>query len=498
MKLNSSKIVIFFLFAGMLSSCNKNFTSINQSPDFVSTPNLDYELTAAQIFLLDQTYYTEVNFVAPIVGQVTQQQTYLQATAVNSSSEGGFHFTWVYQNPWKAAQDIMVHSQGDSSKVNYLSMARILRVYCAQVLTDVYGDIPYSQANQGYTDQVLTPAYDAQQDIYTDLFKELQGAATAFDNSKPVPTAADIVYGGDLSKWKKFAYGMMLRLGLRIMKADPANGQKWINAAIAGGLPASNADNFVVDYLPSTTKNSSSNPTGNDLPWTFIKYPTKYRLSVPFVDSLQSRKDPRIEGYCMLPGNASNYVFGDTTPSKQMGFPMFGPVIGIALTKFSVSNIQTFGRFDAPFIHLSYAQTQFQLAECVVRGIIPATVSAQTYYQNGVRAAMAEMAIYNSAYAISDAKVNAYLQQNPYDPNNALKMINTQYWIESHYNWYETWANMRRSGYPDLYSQFTDGSVLPRRLPYPTAEVASNPHVQDADQRQGPDVNSTRMWWDKQ
>ncbi len=493
------KIGLLFVFLfGLLPACNKNFDNINKSPDFVSTPNLDYELSAAQVFMLDQTYYTVVPYVASIVGQVTQQQTYLKATAINSDKNGGFHFTWIYQNPMKAAQDIITHTQGDDSKVNYLSMARIIRAYCAHALTDVYGDIPYSEANKGYTDQVLTPAYDAQQDIYADMLNELQEAAAAFDQSKSIPATADIVYKGSLDKWKRFAYGLMLRLGLRIMKADPQNGQKWINAAIAGGLPTSNEDNFVVNYLPSTTKNSSSNPTGNDLPWTFIKYPTIYRLSEPFVDSLKSRNDPRTKVYCMLPGDPANYVFGDTTPVNQKGYPMFGVAAGQSAVNFSVSNIQTFGRFDAPFVHLSYAQSQFQLAECVVRGFIPAAISAQTYYENGVRAAMTELSIFNPAYAISDDKINAYLQQNPYNPGDALNQINTQYWIETHYNWYENWANVRRSGYPDLYSGFTDGSTLPRRFPYPSTEAAANPHVQDAVKRQGPDLNTTRIWWDKQ
>ena len=172
----------------------------------------------------------------------------------------------------------------------------------------------------------------------------------------------------------------------------------------------------------------------------------------------------------------------------------------IAETKsnFSVGNINTFGRYEAPYIHLSYAQSQFQLSECVVRNII--TGDAKAYYENGVRAAMDELKIFGAEGVITTAQATAYLLQNPYNPvtnDDALQLINTQYWIETHFNWYETFANMRRSGYPKIYNQFTDGTVLPRRLTYPLTEAATNPHLQDAIKRQGLDVVTTRVWWDK-
>jgi hypothetical protein len=116
---------------------------------------------------------------------------------------------------------------------------------------------------------------------------------------------------------------------------------------------------------------------------------------------------------------------------------------------------------------------------------------------------MDELSIYGPDGVISVAAQNTYLQQNPYNAANALNMINTQIWIETHYNWYESWANMRRSGYPDVYSKLDKtlsanlGAQLPRRLYYPRAEATSNPHYQDAIERQGPDQVTTRIWWDK-
>lgn len=492
--------VVLLLFC---ASCTKNFSDINKSADFVSTPNIDFELPYVELTMIDNTYYTMGDYVAPLVGQVTQQKTYISRITPGDET-GGLHWKWIYQNPMKNVVDMMNHTKDDPTKVNYYNIGRIIKVYCAATLTDTYGDMPYFQADKGYTDQAFQPAFDAQKDIYADMFNELQQAAAALDAKQPAPTGSDIVYKGDLTKWKKFAYGMMLRLGLRIIKVDPVNSAKWVNAAVTGGLPTSNADNFVVSYLPTSTTGSTSNPTANGQPWIFINYPTKYRLTKPFVDFLVSHNDPRTSVYCMLPGNATKYAFGDTVSTHQKGYPMFGSDPA-SVNTFSTSNILTMGRLDAPYMHLSYAQVQFQLAECAVRGMISG--DAKTYYENGVRAAMSELSIYNPALAISNNAINSYIAHNPYAPattDDALNIINTQYWVESHYNWYETFANMRRSGYPKIYDQLdltvsaNQGAVMPHRLTYPPSEISANPHAQDAIKRQGPDLCATRVWWDKQ
>jgi hypothetical protein len=374
------------------------------------------------------------------------------------------------------------------------------------LLTDTYGDIPYFEAEKGYTDQILTPAYDPQQKIYEDMFKELTEATAALTLAKSTPVVSDIVYKGDISKWQKFANSLMLRLGLRIMNADPVNGKKWITQAIAGGLMTGKADNFVVPY---TNQIPSVGTTSNGVPHIFVSsfYLTSFRLASAFVDSLRNRNDPRTSVYCMrekLP--LTSYQEGDHNPANQRGLRQFDASTP-PKDSCSVSNIKTFGRYDAPYIHLSYAQVQLQLAECAFRGIISG--DAKAYYEAGVRAAMNELSIFgpdgwNPGAVITVAQQDAYLAANPYNPANALKQINTQYWLETHYNWYETWANMRRSGYPDIYSSLdlslasNLGAKLTRRLFYPVSEHASNPvNLQKAIARQGPDLITTHVWWDK-
>ena len=495
----------FMVFVSVsFSSCDKGFEKINTSVDFVSKPTLDYLLPYIQLTMVDKNYYTQTYYAAAYASQVNTNVSFPSIIAYKGT-EMSEHWVWVFKNPLKNVVDLIQRSQEDPNLVNYTSIGRILKVYLFHSVTDSYGDIPYFEAIKGYTEGINTPKYDAQQKIYEDMFKELSEASAALTSSKAIPATADIVYKGDIAKWKKFANSLMLRLALRISKADPVNAKKYIDQAIAGGLMESNNDNFVVNY---TTQISGTGTTSNGTAHTWISssYIPTYRLAAPFVDSLKSRNDPRTSVYAMrqkLP--LTSYQEGDHNPANQNGRDQFAQTV--PRDSASTANIKTFGRYAAPFIHLSYAQVQFQLAECVVRGIIT-TGDAQTYYEKGVRAAMSALSIFgadgwNPGGVISLAQQNAYLEANPYDPTNALKQINTQYWIETFPNYYEGWANMRRSGYPDTYSSLDKslssnlGAELPRRLYYPRDEYAANRNINEAVSRQGPDLTSTRVWWDK-
>lgn len=487
---------LLMLSGALFSSCDKGFEELNKDVDLVTNPNLDYVLPFIQLTMADNTYYTIVDYIGAVSFQVNRRRDF-QTLIKPGDTYHAHHFEWIYENAMKSVVDLIIHAKEDPEKVNYLSMGRILKVYIAQQLTDTYGDIPYFQAGQGYAERIFTPEYDAQQDIYADLFNELDEAIQAFDSSKPVPNTADIVYNGDLSKWKKFANSLMLRMGLRIMDVDATNGKKWIDKAIAGGLLESNDDSFVVYYLPNSDASTTTNPTANGAAKVWVKYDTYY-LSEPFVAFLRDNNDPRTSVYCQLRGN------GDKTPAKQLGYPPLGYISVPNKGIYSKANMQTFGRYDAPYVHLSYAQVQFQLAECVVRGIID-DGDDKVYYENGVRAAMDQLSIFGPEGVIASDQATAYLAENPYDPADeeaALDMINTQYWVETHPNWYETFANMRRSGYPELYSKIdptiegNENAELPGRATYPSGEVAINPKVQNAIQRQGPNLAKTHVWWD--
>src|SRR5579875_2003066 len=199
MKKNFKNYIVILLATGMIVSCDKGFKDINTSVDFVSTPNIDYELPYVELTMADVNYYTISRNAAAYVSHVDDNYSYQRLVAPDEDYMGE-HFKYVYQKPLRTVIDMINHAKLDPNKVNYVSIGRILKVYLFHQLTDVYGDIPYFEADKGYTDQILKPNYDPQQKIYEDMFKELTEAVQAFDNTKPTPALSDIVYKGDITK----------------------------------------------------------------------------------------------------------------------------------------------------------------------------------------------------------------------------------------------------------------------------------------------------------
>lgn len=121
-------------------------------------------------------------------------------------------------------------------------------MYLYHRITDLYGDIPYTEAAKAYTDKIFLPKYDSQELIYKDMLKELDEAASALDAAKIGFGKADLIYNGDIVKWKKFAYSLMLRLGLRLTKVDVNLSKDWVTKAINGGVILNSADNAIMKY----------------------------------------------------------------------------------------------------------------------------------------------------------------------------------------------------------------------------------------------------------
>lgn len=155
----------------------------------------------------------------------------------------------------------------------------------------------------------------------------------------------------------------------------------------------------------------------------------------------------------------------------------------------------------APMFFQTYAEVEFMLAEAAERWGL-AGGNAEVHYNAGVRAAMKMLAIYGDAAVIDDAAIDAYLVANPFNAANALEQINTQYWAATFLNEYEAFANWRRTGFPNLtptnYPGNETGGTIPRRLTYSTSEQSNNPdNYAAAIASQGPDILTTRVWWDK-
>src|SRR5258706_334263 len=220
------------LIALSLPSCDKGYKDLNLNPDAVSKPTPEYVFSLAEYqgggynghygssgsnFLMGTMQYTtSYNDVAGFGSKYITSQ-------VNASSAA---FSAAFPDEINNLHIVIKAVTGNASRINELAEARIWRVFCFSKLTDLYGDIPYSQASLGYDSSNYKPVYDAQKDIYANMLSELDAAATSLDASKTVSYgASDLIYGGNPAQWKKFAYSLMLRLGMRLTKVDLTSAQ---------------------------------------------------------------------------------------------------------------------------------------------------------------------------------------------------------------------------------------------------------------------------------
>ncbi|MDR9367420.1 MAG: SusD/RagB family nutrient-binding outer membrane lipoprotein, partial [Balneolaceae bacterium] len=395
--------------------------------------------------------------------------------------------------------------EGQEDLVNYNSIARIWKVVAFQRITDIYGDIPYFGAGKGFSERDFFPAYDPQSEIYADMLNELEIAAGQLSASASTPGNQDLIYGGDVEQWRRYAYSMMLRLGLRLVKVDAAAAQEWVQKAIAGGVMQSNAD---ISYIQHTDgpEGINRNGMGEVFNWNGSRYTTddNARLSKTFVEWMKEHNDPRLERLSWVetggePLGLPNGYVGSTISQFD---PLFLPVEEGGkegrLNDYSRIN-PMFVLKESPMVFQTYAEVEFMIAEAIERGW--ATGNAADHYNAGVRAAMEMYSIYDPSVEIPSAEIDAYLAANPYDSANWAQQIGEQYWAATFLNFYEVYANWRRTGYPQLtpvdYPGNQSNGTIPRRLIYPTSEASNNPEgYNSAINRQGPDEFTTRFWWD--
>jgi hypothetical protein len=297
---------------------------------------------------------------------------------------------------------------------------------------------------------------------------------------------------------------MMLRLGMRLIKVSPGAAQQWAEKAAAGGTFASNADNaFIVHDAAGgrATVNRNSNILGGE--WD-ASGKGEVLLSKTFVDFLKDNNDPRLPFIARVKGS------GSTNPADQIGQPngydQLGGDTDISEEPNYPGNVANYSIIGTTYLGLAgptffvtYAQTELLLAEAKKRGWSVGATSAADHYNNGVRAAMLQTSQYNAGAVIDTDDIDDYLTANPYA--DSFEQINEQYWAASFLDWYETFANWRRTGFPALvpvdYTGNATGGEIPRRMLYPSSESAANgTNFSAALARQGNNSFLTRVWWD--
>ena len=311
------KIYSLLIFVMLLGSCDEGFDELNTNEVFPTAVDPSFVMNDA---ILSASVPTSVFvFELAIVQQIVTP---------NGSSLAGANFNQnnrardgIWQNHYrqvlKSTLDVLDKTQDDPELANLYQMARIWRAYAGMVLTDTYGDVPFSEAGLGYLESVTNPKYDPQQEIYTNILTELSEASAALNEGNP--PVSEVLYGGDITKWKRLGYSLMLRAAMRLTEVAPELAQQYTQQAVAGGLMQSNADNAAIIHT-----DLYRSPIGN---WLNGSEANNYFLVESFVDYLQENDDPRLESIAVRYVGAKNGAeqkpaIASLDPEVQIGFPM--------------------------------------------------------------------------------------------------------------------------------------------------------------------------------
>lgn len=527
-------IVPALLLAGamLLFSCNK-FKDMNVDPTRSSNLNVGLQLAQTQLQFsgdLEQNERLSVLETMPMIqhiagawgnqwgGMYVKQQQYMS-------------LIWERDYPGKILNivDAVNRTTGVANQSNLNAICRIMKVYYFSRLTDLYGDIPYKEAGASYSEGIIKPKFDRQKDIYTDFFKELTEASQQLDPAKDINTA-DLFYKGDVAKWKKFANSLHLRLAMRLVKIDPALARQEATAAFNAGLISSNADICKLDH--ENVQNDYADIRGNGLSVALNQGDIiGYRLCNTLINKMKNTNDPRLDyiAKCYIDNLYKPFDRIDITAQVKAQVGTFGVNSGVFIwddwqnsfnitvpelggAEYTVSNnIQKaqLANFlianNAPFLHFTYAETEFLLADACFRFGINLGGSYTDHYKKGLEAACQQLSLYPGGPVISTARIEQFKNDNPLQVDKELEIINTQLWEALLMNGPEAYANWRRSGFPVLvpgyYPGYSNSTVIPRRFEYPLTEKTQNTENVNAAVANipgGVDDWTKRVWWDKE
>ncbi len=531
-------LIITHLLAVILSGCVKE--QINIDPTRPTGENFEpsYLLTSAQ---LDYGNMSEqqVFSIAPIV-QVFSS-TLEQFSGGDKYNGSLVSQTGVFFNEGQSAAAkllearLLAEKKDGDAYTNLIQVCRIMWVMTMQRITDLYGDIPYSQAGMAKYG-ILYPKYDKQEDIYRLMLAELEDAISKLNPGKPAP-GGDLFYKGNISRWRKFGYSLMLRVAMRLTKADPETARMYAEKT-AGRTFESSEDNAVL-FLEEGTNPATQNKTYRAI---YTNLP-QLRWSATFINHLKANNDPRLYILTEKPdtGLINNNdleksgfsyskiwvptpgVLNEIPIGMPNGYDLMGPKSITEMPAYpgftgSGNNKSYLGSYarpkkvvfgsgnSLPIFIITYTQTQLLLAEARVRGWHVSGESASKHFEKAVTAALRAMGQIEDRFQMSPADINQYLFAHGLDqtsPDRSLRMINEEYWITSVLDFPETWANCRRSGYPEFapvnYPGNITNGIIPRRFPYPITESVDNSvNYYEALQRLGgKDLLTIPVWWDK-
>ena len=493
------------------SGCTKKFNEINTDPTRLTdlaTEDIKGLFTRAEYMAMwsgdgSAEYQYAQGFFADLYAQYSAITATFDPTDRYNISQEWIQEQWI--GTFRALGPLVniIQQTAEPEKKALNAIARIWKVWTIHRATDYYGPFPYSKI--GYDSTVIL--YDAQEDIYLDLFKELKEASADLQQniSQVSYGEADVIFGGDNTKWLKFSNTLRLRLAMRISNVEPAMAKSEAEAAFAGGVMTELADDA---YLQSSGVNYNGYLRQSG--WN------EFRMSETMESFLVGYQDPRLSKFWQPAVNTGQYkgvrngmnVAEINAPENQPDNTS-GPSDYLLPENMSTTPSTVMYTAEAYFLRAerilngwAMGGTAEELYETGIEmslrtwGITDATVISN--YINSTNVPIAPGGYFNTP-AVTDipVKFSAVAEKQ-------REQILTQKWLALFPEGHEAWAEIRRSGYPKLYPLVhSDNPALPvgqliRRIPFLNYDRDRNaPGVEAAvSLLKGPDNAATKLWWD--
>lgn len=546
-------------------SCTSDFDEINTRPDALTSSDISakFLVTDVQQKLIAQNTFGVWlgNMLHPDLFSGQSAQGFAQSdwTGESGWSYNDFwqYFTYLVFAEYNATLTSymgLVEEGGSLENDQFYAFGLIMKGLYYQQLTDIYGDHPYSEASNP---EVSQPVFDTQKDIYKGVIAELDQAISIIGNSDSTGSGVellaenDVIFNGDMQKWKQLANSLKLRLALR---AHGAPGEDFsaatISDAIASGVLAN--DNALFERDQEINQWAGGAVYG-DIIGGFPG--SRFYIGEPLLNILQDNNDPRLskiakpsaggvitinkpvegDAVALIPDHVAylmstldragaEYTLEETSSQVIVNMPANTNYVGLpsrlspkvkpyfnadlfSYPQDIIVQAKLEGKPILPAVVMSAADSHFMIAEAIVKGL--ASGDANTFYQIGIEKAMELWGGVDSSdlasYLASD------MGQLSGSNDQKLEKIATQRWIANYTNGYEAWAIVRDTGYPtSAYSTVTEsetgikalGSPLngayPQRLRYNSDVYGTNrDNVEASNAIQGPDVMATKLWYAK-
>jgi hypothetical protein len=511
--------ILFFLLL-VLDACTKNFEDYNTDSNGITDKQLEADFNNIGAFFPNiQNAFTANNMIPMDVGEFLNGGTfagYFMVTLPGANNTNydlidgwaGYGMFDVGYNSVMSPINEIKRRGAETSAPDFWAIALILKVYGMHKVTDIYGPIPYTEFGQGGT----SVAYNSQEEIYNSFFSELDIASNGlkdyiseFPGAKPF-AKFDNIYGGDYTKWLKFANSLRLRLAMQLVKVNPDLAKTQAEKAVNldnGGVFTSNEDNAFVS--------GASNAL-----WVAAQIWGDIRVNAAITTYMTGYNDPRLDKYfdpsSIVPGE---YV-GIRTGSKIEAHADMVKFSNIASSAFETSS---------PTELMTAAEVYFLRAEGMLRGWNMGEGSVQQLYEDGVKTSFGQWGAGDAATYLNDGDNRPADHMDPLFSEQSITALTTlpvkwddlatneekleriivQKWISDFPDGTLAWSTYRRTGYPKLFPVVINNSggaidtdIQIRRVNYPPSEYVNNPEevAKGVTLLGGTDNGGTRLWWD--